>query len=50
MVISIVGKYRWSPDIVGDLFFDNQDYLGLEFWYNQVAEESREIEKIRKKK
>lgn len=50
MVTSVVSKYKWSPDIIGDLFFDAEDYHGLEFWYNQVKEESDEIEKIKRKK
>lgn len=49
MVATVVGKYRWSPEIIGDLFFDAEDYFGLEFWYNQVKEESEEFDKKIKK-
>jgi hypothetical protein len=38
MVSSVVNEYKWSPEIIGDLFFDSEDYHGLEFWYNNVKE------------
>lgn len=38
MIATVVREYKWSPEIVGDLFFDAQDYLGLEFWVKDVEE------------
>lgn len=31
-------EHRWTPDIIGSLFFDNEDYCGLFFWYQDVVE------------
>jgi hypothetical protein len=43
MIKSVVREHNWSPDIVGDLFFDSIDYKGLEFWYNDVVQVSKEL-------
>lgn len=38
MIASVVREYKWSPDIIGDLFFDAEDYFGLVYWYNDIEE------------
>ena len=38
IIVSIVREYKWSPEIIGDLFFDGEDYKGMEFWYNDIKE------------
>jgi len=38
MVKSVVREHHWSPAHVGDLFIDQIDYLGLEFWYEDVID------------
>jgi len=43
MIASVVREYKWSPAIIGDLFFDAQDYLGLEFWYNDIKEAQKDM-------
>lgn len=35
---------KWSPEIIGDLFFDAEDYHGIEFWYNDIAQTIKEIQ------
>lgn len=50
MIKSVVGEYKWPPDIIGGLFIDSQDYEGLEFWYNRVIEINEELEKLKPKK
>lgn len=45
MVVSVVSHYKWSPEAIGDLFIDAEDYLGLEFWYNEVKEMIKELPK-----
>ncbi len=35
---SIVREYKWTPDVIGSLFFDRQDYTGLLYWYDDVIE------------
>jgi len=34
---------KWSPEIIGDLFFDDEDYLGIEYWYNDIVQTIKEI-------
>jgi hypothetical protein len=36
---------KWSPEIIGDLFFDAQDYQGLEYWYEDIMQMIKEIPK-----
>jgi hypothetical protein len=38
MIKSVVREYHWSPAVVGDLYFDRQDFLGLEYWFDDVKE------------
>ena len=45
MVTSVVNYYKWSPKEIGDLFIDAEDYLGLEFWYNEVVRMVKELPK-----
>ncbi len=45
MIRSVVNHYKWSPQLVGDLFIDAEDYLGLEFWYNEVDRMIKELPK-----
>lgn len=43
MVQSVVREHHWAPSEVGALYFDAQDYQGLEYWYNDVKKVSDEI-------
>jgi len=43
---TIVREYKWSPDIIGDLFFDREDYRGLYYWYDDVIEMVEEQKKM----
>lgn len=49
MMISVAREFKWSPDILGDLFFDDEDYKGLKFWYNDVLEMSKKLKDKSKK-
>jgi hypothetical protein len=31
----------WSPNILGDLFCDRDDYLGLYYWFDLVMEKKK---------
>jgi hypothetical protein len=50
MVKSVVREYKWSPAVVGDLFLDNDELDGLEYWYNDTKEIEANIKKRQKKK
>ncbi len=42
---------KWLPKDVGSLFFDEMDFYGLLYWYNDIKETNDELEsKIPKKK
>jgi hypothetical protein len=43
MIKSVVREHHWSPKQLGDLFLDSIDYLGLEYWYNDVLAVDQEI-------
>lgn len=45
MIKSVVREHHWAPSVVGALYFDNEDYLGLEYWYNDVTETVKALEK-----
>lgn len=45
MLTTVVNHYKWSPFIIGDLFIDAEDELGLEFWYNEVDRMVKELPK-----
>lgn len=45
MIKTVVRQYHWSPDIIGDLFIDDQDYKGLEFWHADAIEINSEMKK-----
>jgi hypothetical protein len=36
MIKTVVREHHWQPNEIGKLKLDNEDYLGLEYWYNDV--------------
>jgi hypothetical protein len=38
MEITVANHFKWSPFILSELFLDDFDSMGLEFWYNAVVE------------
>jgi hypothetical protein len=46
MIKTICRTYSWaSPDVISDMFCDDQDYHGIEYWYNDVKEQHKEMNK-----
>jgi len=41
---------KWSPEIIGDLFFDAEDYESLEYWYDDIIQSIKELPKETSKK
>jgi hypothetical protein len=39
MIKSIVREHKWHPEIIGKLYIDDQDFNGLDFWYNDIKQE-----------
>lgn len=50
MIKSVVREHHWAPHIVGALYFDAEDYQGLQFWYDDLAEMQKEIKDRSKEK
>jgi len=49
MIKTIVREHHWKPSYLSKLYLDDADYLGLEYWYNDVVEVGEEIAKKNKK-
>lgn len=43
MIKTVVRENKWSFLIIDDLFLDNIDYKGLEFWYDDIIAISAEL-------
>lgn len=43
MVKTVAREYHWAPNIIGAFFIDDNDWHGLEFWYNDVNEMNKEL-------
>jgi hypothetical protein len=50
MVKSVVREFQWLPTEIGSLFIDDADYLGLEFWYNDIVQVAQEFKNKNPKK
>lgn len=46
---SIARQYYWSPDVLGDLFFDAIDQDGLLFWWEDIQDIKRNLPKLPEK-
>jgi hypothetical protein len=44
MVVSVVRSYKWTPQEIENLYLDDADFFGLEYWYNDAVEYVKEIE------
>jgi hypothetical protein len=38
MINQIVFEMKWLPNQIGSLFVDNQDYLGIEYWFDAIEQ------------
>lgn len=48
MIKSVVREHHWDINQIRKLYLDDQDYLGLEFWHNDVVEVGKELKKKQK--
>lgn len=37
---------KWLPNVLGGLFYDNIDYKGILFWYEEIKGIAEKIESI----
>ena len=40
----MVREYHFFPNVIGELYIDNQDFEGLEYWYDDVVEVNKQLE------
>lgn len=38
MIKSIVREHKWTFLIIEEMFLDEQDFKGIEFWYQDIKE------------
>jgi len=38
MIKSIVNEHHWSPNIIDNMYCDDIDHNGIEYWYNNLKE------------
>lgn len=42
---TIVREFKWTAQEIDELFVDDMDYHGIIFWYNDLKEVLKEINK-----
>ena len=51
MVLTIGRSFGWaSPKVINELYVDGEDWEGIEYWYKDVQNQHKEIEKQNPKK
>ena len=50
MIYSVVMQLRWSPYEIDSLYLDDQDHWGLEYWYENIKDYSKQLETAAKGK
>jgi len=43
LIVSVARSFKWTPEVLMNMYVDNYDYLGLGFWYNDVKEQNKQI-------
>ncbi len=43
MVKSVIRGHHYPPDVVDELFLDDKDHWGLEWLYNDLDDEQKEL-------
>lgn len=43
MVKSIIRGHHYSPSVVDELFLDEEDHWGIEWLYNDLSDEQKEL-------
>ena len=46
MIKTVARSFGWaSPSVLNEMFCDDDDYMGIKFWYKDVEEQHRELNK-----
>lgn len=43
MIKSVVREHHFTPSVIDAFFIDDADYHGIEFWYNDIKEVTKEL-------
>lgn len=43
MIKSVVREFHWTFLVIEQMYLDDEDYKGLEFWYNDIVAMSAEL-------
>jgi len=46
---SIVSEFGWSPNQINEMYVDDIDYLGIEFWYEHLLQVKKSRDKNKPK-
>tara|TARA_R110001599_G_scaffold318295_1_gene527888 strand:- start:3560 stop:3694 length:135 start_codon:yes stop_codon:yes gene_type:complete len=38
MIKTVVREHHWTPDFIDELFVDDTDWHGIEYWWEDVRE------------
>lgn len=51
MVKTVGRSFSWaSPTVLNEMFCDDLDFFGLDYWYKDVQDQNREMEAKKPKK
>jgi hypothetical protein len=45
MISSVIREHHWSPLLIDDLYLDDQDHMGLKYWYDDIEAMIKEQKK-----
>jgi len=40
-----VREFKWSPEIISNMYIDNASYEGLRYWYDDIVEVHKQLKK-----
>ena len=45
MVKSIIREHHWTPHYISEMYIDNTDINGIEYWYIDILEMHKQLNK-----
>ncbi len=43
MIKSVARVYRWTPEVIGNLYLDDADFFGLWYWYEDAKQMDNDL-------
>lgn len=50
MIKTVVRNFKWTPDVIGEMYCDDEDFYGIDYWYKDIQEQHAEIDAKNNKK